>query len=86
MRRKPFLRTRLDVVMEKLLMCGSVFKPQEADNLAYATALLLARNMVRGKSFESAPMASSFCFRGALRVDSLNQTSDFFDLLLHDRL
>eukprot|EP00188_Purpureofilum_apyrenoidigerum_P005400 Plantae.Rhodophyta-Purpureofilum_apyrenoidigerum.ctg6982.p1 GENE.Plantae.Rhodophyta-Purpureofilum_apyrenoidigerum.ctg6982~~Plantae.Rhodophyta-Purpureofilum_apyrenoidigerum.ctg6982.p1 ORF type:complete len:421 (-),score=124.86 Plantae.Rhodophyta-Purpureofilum_apyrenoidigerum.ctg6982:122-1384(-) len=46
MRRKPFLRTRLDNVMQKLLICGSVFSEKERSNLAYAVALLISRNML----------------------------------------
>uniref|UniRef100_A0A7S2ZLN0 5MP1/2-like HEAT domain-containing protein n=3 Tax=Rhodosorus marinus TaxID=101924 RepID=A0A7S2ZLN0_9RHOD len=46
MRRKPFLRTRLDNVMTKLLLCGSVFSEKERTNLAKATVLLIQRNMI----------------------------------------
>ncbi|KAJ8903779.1 hypothetical protein NDN08_000313 [Rhodosorus marinus] len=46
MRRKPFLRTRLDNVMTKLLLCGSVFSEKERTNLAKASVLLIQRNMI----------------------------------------
>lgn len=59
MRRKPFLRTRFDTVVEKLISCLAVLEDKARANLAITCAALLEHSMLSASVLHSLSRSSS---------------------------